>query len=117
MFKSGIGFHYSVSNLQRTIEFYTEKLGFKVLDYDENMRQARLHTNARDCLIGFAEQQPVVPGSACITFEVENIEQAVQLFEQKGITFEGEIIEVPGLVKLAAFSDPDGYKLMLYAAV
>lgn len=116
MFKSGIGFHFNVSNLERTIEFYTKKLGFKVLDYDENMRQARLHTNTKDSIIGFAEQQPVVPGSVCITFEVENIEQAVQLLEQKGITFEDGIVEVPALVKLAAFSDPDGYRMMLYAS-
>jgi predicted enzyme related to lactoylglutathione lyase len=68
-------------------------------------------------LIGFAEQQPVVPGSVCVTFEVENIEQAVQNLQQKGIEFEGGIVEIPALVKLAAFSDPDGYKMMLFASV
>jgi predicted enzyme related to lactoylglutathione lyase len=115
MFKPGIGFHYNVSNLKRTIEFYTEKLGFKVLDYDENMREARLQTNTRDCIIGFAERQPVLPGSTCITFEVEDIENAVQSLQQKDIEFEGPIVEVPNLVKLAAFTDPDGYNLMLFS--
>lgn len=114
MFKPGIGFHYNVSDLEQTIEFYTEKLGFKVLDYDENMHEARLQTNTRDCIIGFAERQPVLPGSTCITFEVEDIEKVVQILRQKGIMFEGEIVEVPNLVKLAAFADPDGYSLNLY---
>jgi predicted enzyme related to lactoylglutathione lyase len=117
MFKPGIGFHYNVSNLERTIEFYTDKLGFKVHDYDANMRQARLYTSTKDCLMGFAEKQPVVAGSTCITFEVENLEQAIQILQQKGVEFTGEIIEVPDLVKLAAFTDPDGYNLMLFSQV
>ncbi|MDD4239226.1 MAG: VOC family protein [Desulfotomaculaceae bacterium] len=113
MFKPGVGFHYNVSNLERTLAFYTEKLGFKVLNVDTNMRQAMLTTNTKDCLIGFAEAQSIHPSSTCTTFEVENIEQAVLILQQKGVEFKGEIIEVPGTVKLATFSDPDGYKLML----
>lgn len=115
MFKPGIGFHCNVSNLERTIEFYTGKLGFKMHDYDANMRQARLYTSTEDCLMGFAERQPVVPGSTCITLEVENIGQAVQNLQHKGIEFTGGIIEIPDLVKLATFTDPDGYNLMLFS--
>lgn len=117
MLKAGIGFHYSVSNVDRTVAFYTEKLGFKIHDYNAQTRQARLFTNTRDCLIGFAEQQPVVPGSTCITFAVDNIEQTVSDLQQKGIAFPEGIITVPNLIKLAAFADPDGYSLMLYVPV
>lgn len=112
MFKPGVGFHYNVSNLEQTLAFFTETLGFKVL-YDTNMGQAMISTNTKDCLIGFAEAQPVLHSSTCMTFEVENIEQAVQLLQQKGVEFKDGIFEVPGIIKLAAFSDPDGYKLML----
>lgn len=116
-FKPGIGFNYNVSNLDRTVAFYTEKLGFQVLDYDAGRGQARLSTNVQDCFLGFSETQAVVPASACATFEVENIEAAVQDLQKKGVEFKGAIIEVPNLVRLAAFTDPDGYSLMLFSRV
>ncbi|OPX84137.1 MAG: hypothetical protein A4E53_03912 [Pelotomaculum sp. PtaB.Bin104] len=68
MFKPGIGFNYNVSNLERTLAFFTEKLGFKVLNFDSVNGQAMISTNSRDCFIGFAEEQPVIPSSTCITF-------------------------------------------------
>lgn len=113
MFKPGVGFHYNVSNWESTLAFYTEKLGFKVLYCDANKGQGMVTTNTKDCFIGFAEAQSIVPSSTCTTFEVENIEQAVQTLQQKGVEFKGGIIEIPSLVKLATFIDPDGYKLML----
>lgn len=113
MFKPGVGIHYNVSNLERTLAFYTEKLGFKEVFHDADNRQSMLTTNTKDCLIGFAEIQSIVPSSTCITFEVENIQQAVEALQQKGIDFKNGIFEVPGMIKLAVFFDPDGYKLML----
>jgi len=113
MFKQGVGFHYNVSNCKHTIAFYTEKLGFKLIYCDTNKGQAMVTTSTKDCFIGFAEAQSIVPSSTCITFEVENINYAVQVLQQKGIEFKGGVIEVPGTVKLATFIDPDGYKLML----
>lgn len=115
MFKPKVGIHYNVSNLGCTIAFYTEKLGFKILEYDENMGLARLSTNTEDCFIGFAEAEPVIPSSICTTYEVENIEQAVKTLQQKGVEFKDGIVEVPNSVKLAAFTDPDGYKVMLFS--
>lgn len=113
MFKQGIGFHFNVSSCEATIAFYTEKLGFKLLYHDKNGKQALVSTNTKDCMIGFAENQPVVSSSTCITFEVENIEYSIQTLKQNGVTFTGGIIEVPGAVKLTSFTDPDGYNLML----
>jgi predicted enzyme related to lactoylglutathione lyase len=113
MYKPGVGFHYNVGNLERTLTFYTEKLGFKELYFDAGGKSAMVATNTKDCFIGFAEAQSIVPSSTCITFEVENIKQAVLGLQQKGIEFKDGIFEVPGMVKLASFFDPDGYRLML----
>lgn len=115
MFGTGIGFHYNVSNLAETLKFYTEKLDFKIIDYDTVLKQARIATNSQDCLMGFAEAEPIIPFSTCITFEVKNIERAVQNLQQKGVEFKDGIIEVPNTIKLAPFTDPDGYSLMLYS--
>lgn len=113
MFKPGVGFHYNVSNLERTLAFYTETLGFKVLFYDTNNRKAMVATNTKDCIIGFAEAQSIAPSSTCTTFEVENLEEAVQVLQEKDVEFKDGILEIPGMVKLATFNDPDGYKMML----
>jgi predicted enzyme related to lactoylglutathione lyase len=99
--------------LEQTLAFYTEKLGFKVLFNDTSEGQAMVATSTKDCFIGFSEAQLIVPSSTCTTFEVEDIEQAVRILQQKGVEFKGGIIEVPNMVKLATFSDPDGYKMML----
>lgn len=115
MFGTGIGFHYNVSNLSETLKFYIEKLDFKLIDYDADLKQARIATNSRDCIMGFAEAEPIITSSTCITFEVENIERAVQDLQQKGVAFKSSIIEVPQTIKLAPFTDPDGYSLMLYS--
>jgi predicted enzyme related to lactoylglutathione lyase len=72
-----------------------------------------LATGTKDCFIGFAQARAIVPSPTCATFEVENIGHAVRGLQQKGVRFEGEIIEIPGMVKLAAFFGPDGYKMML----
>ena len=79
MFRQGIGFHYNVSNCKHTISFYTEKLGFQLIYYDTNKEQAMVTTNTKDCFIGFAEAQSIVPSSTCVTFEVENINHASTL--------------------------------------
>lgn len=113
MFKSGVGFHYNVNNCERTLEFYTEKLGFKMLFIDEYKGQAMVTTNTGDYYIGFAETRSIVPSSTCITFEVEDIEEVVHTLQQRDVEFQGDIFEIPGVVKLAAFRDPDGYQLML----
>lgn len=116
-FGTGIGFHYNVSDLERTIAFYTEKLGLCVLDVDTERRQARMTTNVSGCILGFAQAENVVPASACITFEVRNMEEAVRMLRQNGAASGGEIMEVPNTVKLFAFADPDGYSLMLYEQI
>jgi len=117
MFKPGVGFHYNVSNLERTLAFYTEKLGFKVLFYDTSDKQAMVATYTKDCFIGFAEAQVIVLSSTCVTFEVEDIERAVRSLQQKGVEFKEGILAVPNMVKLAVFSDPDGYKMMLSESI
>jgi predicted enzyme related to lactoylglutathione lyase len=113
MYNSGLTVWYNVHDLERTLVFYTEKLGLKVLNHDAGKGQARLATNTKDCFIGFSEAQELVPSTTSTTFEVENIEQAMQTLQHKGVLFNGGIRTIPGLVKLAAFKDPDGHDLML----
>lgn len=113
MYKSGLTIWYNVSNLERTISFYTEGLGFTVDYQDEGSRIAIITTNTKDCCIGFAEAETVVPMTSSTVFEVHDIEQAVSDLSARGVAFTGEIETIPDFVKLATFNDPDGHAFEL----
>jgi len=109
MYKSGLTIWYNVSNLERTLAFYTEGLGFKIDFQDEESRIAMIQTNTKDCCIGLAEAETVVLVTSSTVFEVEDIDHVVSLLKTRGVTFTGEIETIPDFVKLATFNDPDGH--------
>lgn len=113
MFKSGLVIWYNVTNLERTLAFYTEGLGFAVDYQDEANRMTIVKTNTEDCFIGLAEAKTVVPVTSATTFEVKDIEQAFAQLKNRGIKFTGEIETIPDFVKLATFTDPDGHSFEL----
>lgn len=109
MYKPGLTIWYNVKDLERTLKFYTEGLGFTVDYKDEDSGMAIITTNTKDCTIGFTEAENVVPVTSSTVFEVEDIEQAVKTLSERGINFPGGIETIPDFVKLAAFQDPDGH--------
>ncbi|MFC4304140.1 VOC family protein [Cohnella boryungensis] len=113
MYRSGLTVWYNVANLERTLEFYSGKLGFEVVFHDPSSGMAMVNTNTKDCVIGFSEAETVEPATSSTVFEVWNIEEAIQHLERKGVAFVGEIEHIPELTKLATFVDPDGHNLML----
>ncbi|MFC6331858.1 VOC family protein [Paenibacillus septentrionalis] len=113
MFKPGVTVWYSVKNLQESLEFYQDKLGFSLLFHDSESGMAMVGTTTEHCIIGFSEAQEVVPSTSSTVFEVYDIEASRKALEQKGVTFIGETETVPEMVKLATFIDPDGHSLML----
>ena len=113
MFKPGVTVWYSVKSLKETIAFYGDKLGFDVYFVDEESGMAMANTATKDCVIGFSEAEEVVASTSSTVFEVQDIDDARQQLEQRGITFIGETETIPGMTKLATFADPDGHSLML----
>jgi predicted enzyme related to lactoylglutathione lyase len=113
MYKPTVTIWYNVKSTARTLAFYTEKLGFKVFYENDTVGMVMVKTNVEGCIIGFSKAETVVPSTSSTVFDVENIEQAVQILQQKGVQFIGEIRTIPGVTKLATFIDPDGHNLML----
>jgi predicted enzyme related to lactoylglutathione lyase len=113
MFVPGITVWYSVKNIDQTLAFYTEKLGFELLYHDQESGITMVKTNTELCLLGFSEAEEVVPSTSSTVFDVDNIEQAVHKLKQDGVNFIGDIETIPDFVKLATFTDPDGHSLML----
>lgn len=113
MYIPGFTVWYSVKCIDRTLAFYTDKLGFEVLFHDSGSGMAMVKTNTENCVIGFSEAETVIPSTSSSVFDVDNIEQAVHKLKAEGVAFIGDIETIPDFVKLATFSDPDGHSLML----
>lgn len=113
MLKSGLTVWYNVKDLERTMDFYTNKLGFEVAFVMKEEGMAMVKTNTKECWIGFSAAEEVVPSTSSTVFEVDNIDETIEELTNKGVQFIGEVENVPGMVKLATFTDPDGHNLML----
>jgi len=104
---------YSVSNLNRSITFYTELLGLKLLLSNDNW--AEFNVDGQRLAIYEKKDSKTLGGSsgATVYFEAIPIEIVVRNLKIKGITFH-ENIEVYPYGKLIHFSDLDNNSLGLY---
>ena len=66
----------------------------------------------RGFTIGLNQGAEAGDAGATPVFGVKDIDAARSELEAKGVTFEGETVELPGMVKLATFVDPDGNHYM-----
>ncbi len=103
-----------VSDVDRAIAFYADKLGFK-MDHDvqpvEGVRVVQLTPEGSGCSVGFGTGLDVYagePGSVRgLHLVVEDVTAARTELLRHGVEV-GEIQDFGGGVKGAAFSDPDG---------
>ena len=109
-----IGFiSYTVSNLQQSINFYQNLLGFElILSHDS---WAEFNISGQRFAIHEINNVQIKNGRACsiVYFEANPIETIVKNLQDKGVKFIGEI-EVYPYGKLILFSDPDKNSLGLY---
>jgi len=113
MYKSGVTIWYNVSDLDNTLRFYVEQLGFEKVYHDAEAGMAMVNTNTKDCVIGFSTAEQVEPSTSSTVFEVEDIETTMRVLSERGVVFPEGVEVVPGMAKLATFYDPDGHNLML----
>ncbi len=103
-----------VNDLKQAIKFYTEVVGLKLDKLDEHYGWAELQGEAGGAKVGLAQKQSngnegIEPGqNAVMTFTVDHLEKAIAEMTKKGTQFVGEILEVPGHVKLQLAQDIDG---------
>ena len=65
---------------------------------------------------GDSHKDPKIGGQTP-TFGVSDIERARKILEDRGAKFDGDTIEIPDMVKLATFYDPDGNPLMRFQSL
>ena len=104
-----------VSDVDRAKAFYVEQVGFN-LDHDvqpsDTMRVVQLTPPGSACSIvigtGMGEISEAKPGTVKgLHLVVRDIRTARDLLAGRGVAM-GELVEYPGGIKYAGFSDPDG---------
>ncbi len=93
-------------------------MGFKLQYHLEEMGWCELESSVPKVNVGLSQvEKPKVEGGPTLTWGVVDIDAARKELEGKGVKFDGETREIPGMVKLATFFDPDGNHLMLYQSL
>ncbi|OFW64865.1 MAG: glyoxalase [Actinobacteria bacterium RBG_13_63_9] len=115
---------YLVGDVERSIAFYTNHLGFKL---DQSMAPAFARVSSGDVTLWLAGPQssaarpmpdgrrPEPGGWNRFVIELDNIETRVEAMKSAGLRFRNEIVKGPG-GKQILLEDPDGNPVELFEA-
>jgi catechol 2,3-dioxygenase-like lactoylglutathione lyase family enzyme len=110
-YREGILIQLGVSNLDRSVEFYQSKLGFRVTERRNDLKFVHLDTNTPGVELGLNEVPAPDTRGPILNFTVKDAAAARKFLEADGVKFVGETVTIPGKVVLATFVDPDGHRL------
>ena len=104
----------SVSDIATSVQWFKDVLGFEEVFSAPEAGWAEVSSPVSGVTIGLGATEEVDgKGGTTPVFGVEDIVAAKAELEAKQVKFDGDIIEMPGMVKLATFFDPDGNSYML----
>ena len=113
-FEPSITIAVRVSDLDKSIAWYQDVLGFGMLYRVDEIAWCEMSSNTPGVNIGLSQVENASGGDNSVpVFAVENVDQARALLESKDVRFDGETQVIPDMVKLATFFDPDGNTYML----
>jgi catechol 2,3-dioxygenase-like lactoylglutathione lyase family enzyme len=90
--------------------------GFRISERRDDLQFVHVDCGVENLQLGLSAgaAQPPAPGSVALNFSVEgDIEALRARLEARGVRFAGPTHVIPGKVRLASFTDPDGYRLRL----
>ncbi len=106
----------TVKDLDKALEFYTKILGFAVNEVSKEYGWAEVKSS-EGALIGIAQHNDVdkfPPGSnAVITVSVADINAAISHLKKNSVMLIGDILEIPGMLKMQMYADQDGNRMQL----
>ena len=102
-----------VADLDRSLAWFAEALGFEEVFKVPEAGWAEVVTSVVGVSIGLNVGAESTGSGTTPVFGVVDIDVARAELEGKGVRFDGDTIELPGMVKLASFFDPDGNRYML----
>lgn len=101
-----------VGDLDASIAWFRDVLGFEEIFKVPEAGWAEVSTSAAGVSIGLEAGATAEGRGTTPVLGVVDIEAARSELEAKGVPFEGPTVELPGMVKLATFFDPDGNRFM-----
>lgn len=114
-FAKGLGMScLTVSDIKAAKKLFVDVLGLEMVEHAQQYNWMEFK-GPDGGIIGVGEAcGDTKPGvNATLSISVDNIEKAKATMETKGIKFTGDIMEIPGHVKLAPFVDEDGNEFFL----
>ncbi|GAB3879830.1 VOC family protein [Terrabacter terrigena] len=117
----GVGTVYlAVSDQDRALEFYRDKLGFEVrtdTDFGEGFRWVEVAPVGAYTVIALVSptgaDDPQPGGPAPFGFDTPDLEAAMAEFRSRGVEFEDVRVGGGPVPPMAYFRDPDGNRILL----
>jgi predicted enzyme related to lactoylglutathione lyase len=103
---------YQVKDLEKAKKFYGEVLG---LDKTFEVEGWAEFSHTKDGpAVGLSQvSEADAPGGATVVLRVDDLDVARKALSKKGVEFEGDVKEIPGIVRIGSFRDPSGNRLQL----
>ncbi len=103
-----------VRDLAKSVAFYEEKLGLKVIMKESQIALLQCGTVMLGLSIGLAQSAPEVPGATEVVFQVDNVKSARRALIAQGVSFLDEPRQVTPTHWAAHFRDVDGHLLSIF---
>ena len=114
-YDGGLTCSMGVTDLDRGVAWYRDVLGFELLYRLDDIAWCELKTGVERVNIGLGVREETGgAGGATLTFGVTDIEAAKAELDRQGVRQDGPIHDIPGMVRLLTFFDPDDNALMFY---
>lgn len=114
-YDGGLTCSMGVADLDRSIAWYRDVLGFSLLYRVDEIAWCELSTGVARVNVGLGQSEaPGGKGGSTLTFGVSDIEAAKAELDRHGVRQDGPIRDIPGMVRLLTFFDPDDNALMFY---
>jgi catechol 2,3-dioxygenase-like lactoylglutathione lyase family enzyme len=97
----------NVADLERSIAWYRDVLGFEVEYRMDDIGWAELTTPFGAVNVGLSQTEQQRAGGTVPTWGVKDIEGAREHLASRGVRLD-DVFDVQGMVKLMGFYDPDG---------
>ena len=103
---------YQVNDMNEAKKFYGEVLGLKKTFEMEGWCEFS-HEDGSASIGLNAIREGDDESGATVVLRVDDLARVQKELSEKGVKFEGEAYEVPGVVRIATFRDPAGNRLQL----